>query len=135
MLAAQSSSPMSRPIWVSLTETLTSTPLAAMRSSMLEILVARRDRLGLERDALAQQVERGGDPLGGELLAPPAHRCSIVSPATKREANLRASPFRRTKLKTPCRSESQSRPCRMITVARLVVEKSLPKVAGPAGGE
>ena len=35
---------------------------------------------------------------------------SIVSPATKRDANFRASPFRRTKLKMPCRSESQSRP-------------------------
>ena len=34
MLATQSSSAMSSPIWVSLTETLTSAPLAAMRSSM-----------------------------------------------------------------------------------------------------
>ena len=38
---------MSRPIWVSLTETFTSAPLAAIRSSIAEVLIAGGHRLGL----------------------------------------------------------------------------------------
>ena len=44
MLATQSSSSMSRPIWVSLTETFTSAPLAAIRSSICRYCVARGAR-------------------------------------------------------------------------------------------
>ena len=61
MIATQSSWSMSSPIAVSLTETFASRRASWIRSSMLEVLVARRARLALVVDALAEQVERGGD--------------------------------------------------------------------------
>ena len=63
MIATQSSSEMSSPIAVSLTETFASSRCSWMRSSMREILVARRARFALVGHALAEQVERGGDAL------------------------------------------------------------------------
>ena len=67
MLATQSASAMSRPIWVSLTETLTSAPLAAMRSSMRRYWSRAATASASARDALAQQVERGGDAAPAQL--------------------------------------------------------------------
>ena len=67
MLATQSASEMSRPICVSLTETLTSAPLRGHPIEHPEVLVARRHRLGLGGDALAQQVERRGDAAPAQL--------------------------------------------------------------------
>ena len=122
MLARQSASAISRPIWVSLTETLTSTPLAAIRSSIWRYW-------SRAATASASAVTLSPSRSSDAVMPAPASSCaastpvSIDSPATNREANFRARPFRRTKLKMPCRSESQSRPCRMITTDASEVEK------------
>ena len=59
--ARRASGSMSSPIWVSLTETLTSTPAACIAPQHGEVGVARLLGLGGLRDALAEHVERGGD--------------------------------------------------------------------------
>ena len=71
MLASQRSSSMSRPIWVSLTETLTSTPAACHSIQHREVLVPRGDGLRFGRHALAQQVERRRDAPLAELVRHP----------------------------------------------------------------
>src|SRR5688572_7203300 len=61
----------------------------------------------------------------------------MVSPATNRDASLRAILFRRTKLKTLCCSESQRSPCRIISWIPCSSwwshRKSHPKVVGKVG--
>ena len=142
MLATQSASEISRPIWVSFTETFTSAPLAAIRSSISRYwsraAVASASTVTLSPSRSSEAVIPRW--LSSRAAATP---CSIDSPATNREANRRASPFLRTKLKTPCRSESQSRPCRMITGRTLwkprpmagAAGKTTTNLAGPMGGE
>jgi hypothetical protein len=132
---------MSSPIWVSLTETFTSAPLAAIRSSMRRYwsraatASASTVTLSPRRSSEAVMPRR----LSSRAASTP---WSIDSPATNREANRRARPLLRTKLNTPCRSESQSRPCRMITNGTLSEaetggirrSKTHPKLAGRGGG-
>ena len=67
MFAWQRFSSISMPIWVSLTETLTSLPGLSQPVEHLQVLIAGRDRLRLYGDAFAQEIERRGDAALGQL--------------------------------------------------------------------
>ena len=113
-LRRQSSSSMSKPIWVSFTDTFTSSPPRAAISSTIRTYCSAAASASAPCVTLSPRRSRLEVICFFASVSAAETASVMVSPATKREANCRATPFERTKLKTFFCSDSHSRPWRIM---------------------